>query len=160
MGNPQSAQQFYKICLVSSLYFNIMICYFSAILSLIAIELMRRIQGWHNLSLFFLLLCILSFSVSNIIYDAAFLSGNDQNFIFIIVYLAGNDFCHWIITITYIQVSFETRMLLNKDTYLKSAHELVLVEKYRCFFKIMNAVISLLILLIAITLFLSANLHS
>jgi hypothetical protein len=126
--------------------------YFSAILSVIAIEVMRRTQGWNNLQLLFLLLSIFIYSGSNVIYIVAFLYGKNQfsfwnNFFFI----AGGDFCHWIITMTYIQASFETKMLLKKDTYLKSAHELVLVDKVRCLFTITNAVISLLILLVSIT---------
>jgi hypothetical protein len=59
---------------------------------------------------------------------------------------AGNNFCHWIITVTYIKTSLETRMLLNKDTYLKSADEIVFVRNFRCYLKIANISASILII--------------
>jgi len=48
------------------------------------------------------------------------------------IYSAAGIFCHWIITTTYIQVSFETKKLLNKDTYIKASTELVSVDKFKC----------------------------
>ncbi len=69
------------------------------------------------------------------------------------MYLAAENFCHWIITITYIKTSLETRMLLNKDTYLKSADEMVFVRNFRCYLTIAN--ISASILIIAISAFFS-----
>ncbi len=65
--------------------------------------------------------------------------------------MATDNFCHWIITSTYIKVSFETRMLIDKNTYIKSAAELVKVDRFRCFLTTSNVIISVLILLISIT---------
>jgi len=58
--------------------------------------------------------------------------------------------CHWIITATYIDVSFKTRMLLNKNTYIKSATELVQVTKFRYKIIIANIVVILIILTFSI----------
>ncbi len=63
------------------------------------------------------------------------------------------NFCHWIITITYIKTSLETRMLLNKDTYIKSADVMVFVRNFRCY--LVTANVSASILIIAISAFYS-----
>jgi hypothetical protein len=76
------------------------------------------------------------------------------------VYLGADNFCHWIIAAIYIKVSFETRMLLKKDTYLKSASELESVNLFRCCFATANITISIFIILISITLYLAVVLNS
>ena len=72
---------------------------------------------------------------------------------------AGN-FCHWIITATHIKVSFETRTLIVKNTYIKTATEVVSVDRFRCCLTITNVVISILILLVAITAYFGILLDS
>jgi hypothetical protein len=42
-------------------------------------------------------------------------------------------------------------MLLNKDTYFKSAAELVSVQKFKCWFTVANVFATLLILFIGLT---------
>jgi hypothetical protein len=76
------------------------------------------------------------------------------------VFVAADNFCHYIIAAIYVKVSFETRMLLNKDTYLKSADELESVNKFRCCFTFANIAISIVILLISITMYLAFVLDS
>ena len=71
-----------------------------------------------------------------------------------------SNFCHWIITATYIKVSFETRMLINKNTYIKTATELVPVDRFRCCLTTTNVLILILILLIAITAYFRILLNS
>jgi len=44
---------------------------------------------------------------------------------------AASNYCHWIIAATYIQVSFETRMLLKKEKYINATAILVQVDKFR-----------------------------
>jgi len=67
--------------------------------------------------------------------------------------MVADNFCHWIITATYLKVSFETRMLLNKNTYISTAVDLVQVDRFRCCLTTFNVLISILILLIAISLY-------
>lgn len=69
------------------------------------------------------------------------------------IQLVGDNFGQWIITVTYIKVSFETRMLLDKDTYFKSAADLVAVQKFKCWFTVSNVLGSLLILFFALTIY-------
>lgn len=44
-------------------------------------------------------------------------------------------------------------MLLNKETYIKTACELIRVDKFRTYLNIANVVVSLIILLSAVTLY-------
>ena len=64
--------------------------------------------------------------------------------------MAGANFCHYIIAAIYVKVSFETKKLLKKDTYLKSAVELESVNQFRCYFTFANIAISIVILVISI----------
>jgi hypothetical protein len=66
------------------------------------------------------------------------------------VLLAADNFCHYIIAAIYVKVSFETKKLLKKDTYLKSAVELESVNQFRCYFTFANIAISIVILVISI----------
>jgi hypothetical protein len=63
------------------------------------------------------------------------------------VILAAQNFCHWIITVTYIKVAFEAKMLIKKETYIQSAAELLQADRFRFRFTIANIVASVLILL-------------
>lgn len=120
-----SASEYYDFCNTFSIYWTIMINFFSALLAAISIEIMRRIQGWNNLSLLLLLLCIFIGSVMIGLCAYWILTSFKIKGIPISIgYLFLNS-SHWIIAKIYIQASFETRMLLNKDTYTKSANELV-----------------------------------
>ncbi len=151
MGSSLSAVEFYGICFKSAIYSLFFLYGLSTILVVIAIEIMRRSQGWHNLALIMFLVNILLFSIGSF----AFLclaprKPRYATFIFGL-YLAAENFCHWIITITYIKTSIETRMLLNKDTYLKSPDEMNFVRNFRCYLTIANISASILIIAISVT---------
>jgi hypothetical protein len=92
--------------------------------SLALIELMRRSQGWNNTTLLALLISIVAYSVAALVFFYYLIHQRRQNFIAAAFLLAAQNACHWIITETYVKVSFETRMLLDKKTYTKSAQEL------------------------------------
>jgi hypothetical protein len=74
---------------------------------------MRRFQGWENKVLLLLLVSILVYSVSSFI----FFSISDERLIIegfsVAIVIGADNLCHWIITKTYLEVSFQTRMLLN-----------------------------------------------
>ena len=121
---------------------------------------MHLSQGWHNSALLLLLVNICIYSSSGLLFIYLILTLQREPSFLVAIYSAAGNFCHWIITTTYIQVSFETKQLLNKDTYIKASTELVSVEKFRCCLITANVVISLLILLIAITIYFAYYLGS
>jgi len=59
---------------------------------------------------------------------------------------AFQNICHWIITDTYIRVSFETRMLLKKETYMNAAAHLDEVTESRRKLTIANVCAGILIM--------------
>jgi hypothetical protein len=62
-----------------------------------------------------------------------------------------DNLCHWVITEAYIRVSFETRMLLKKETYTKSACELVNVGRFRC--RLIAANVAVISAIVAISVY-------
>ena len=145
MGSQFSAEQFYDTCRQSSLYAYFFLYGLSTILAVIAIDIMRRSQGWHNFALILLLLNILLYSIGVSAYYYLQLKQQKYGNFLYGFSLTTENFCHWIITFTYIKTSLETRMLLNKDTYLKSADEMVFVPKFRCYLTTANISASILI---------------
>ena len=152
MGSSFSAEKFIETCGVSSAYGLLYFYGLSTIFAVIAIEIMRSSQGWHNLALILLLLNILLYSIASfaLIYLALYqhIDGNYLD----ALQLAFCNFCHWIVTIVYIKTSIETRMLLNKDTYVKSAYEMVSVRNFRCYVTTANIFASILIIAISATM--------
>ena len=147
MGSSFSAEQFYDISVDIYIYAILYLYGLSAILAVFAIEIMRRSQGWHNFALTILLLNILLYAIASFAYLMLTFYSN-ESVLLIGLYVAADNFCHWIITSTYITTSLETRMLLNKDTYLKSADEMVFVPKFRCYLTTANISASILIIAI------------
>ena len=147
MGSSFSAEQFHDQSYEVSLYVLLYLYGLSAILAVFAIEIMRRSQGWHNSALTILLLNILLYAIAAFAYIMLYLYSNAPILLYGLLITAEN-ICHWIITSTYIKTSLETRMLLNKDTYLKSADEMVFVPKFRCYLITANISASILIITI------------
>jgi hypothetical protein len=102
-----------------------------------------------------LLLNILLYSIDMFAYYYFDLKApeKDRDFLSEFLFLTFENFCHWIISFVYIKTSLETRMLLNKDTYLKSADETVYVKKFRCYLTTANIFASILIIAISATMF-------
>jgi hypothetical protein len=65
MGSSFSAEKFIETCGVSSAYGLLYFYGLSTIFAVIAIEIMRSSQGWHNLALILLLLNILLYSIAS-----------------------------------------------------------------------------------------------
>jgi hypothetical protein len=151
MGSSFSADRFHERCFEYGIYGYFILYFSSTILAVIAIDIMRRRQGWHNLALTTLLVNILIYSVASFVFFfVLFRQQKSVNFLEGLE-LATSNFCHWIITITYIKTSLETRMLLNKDTYLKSADEMDFVRNFRCYITFANISASIIIVAISAT---------
>jgi hypothetical protein len=116
-----SAEQFNHVCYNISFYFNFLIYFLSVLLSIIAVEIMRQTQGFNNLALLLLLINIFVESAAAFLFYYWLLTHQTISATSTSVFIAAGNLCHWIITVTYIQVSYETKMLLKKDTYLKYA---------------------------------------
>ena len=160
MGSSFSADKFHDICLKSSLFAQLYLYGLASILVVIAVEIMRQSQGWHNLALIMLLLNILLYSIGSFAFYYLLLKQQTYaNFLYGFSLTAEN-FCHWIITFTYVKTSLETRMLLNKDTYLKSADEMAFVRNFRCYLTIANISASILIIAISVIESIAAYLNS
>ncbi len=115
---------------------------------------MRKTQGWHHLALLLLLISIFVYSVSSLLLNTWLLFQQRYSALLDAVESAASNYCHWIIAATYIQVSFETRMLLKKETYINATAILVHVDKFRRGLSHANIGIILLILIISVTFFL------
>jgi hypothetical protein len=153
MGSSFIAEKFYDISDEISLYVLLYLYGLSTIFAVIAIEIMRKSQGCHNFALITLLPNILLYSIGEIaLLYFEYKKPRYGDFLYGFS-LTTENFCHWIITITYIKTSLETRMLLNKETYLKSADEMVFVRNFRCYLATAN--ISASIVIIAISAFFS-----
>ena len=147
MGSSFSAEQFFDTSAEVIIYAELYLYVLSAILAVFAIEIMRRSQGWHNFALTILLLNILMYAIAKITY--LMLGLYNESALLIGLLLTTDNIFHWIITSTYIKTSLETKMLLNKDTYLKSADEMVFVPKFRCYLTTANISASILIIAIS-----------
>lgn len=133
----------------------------SSLLSLITIEIMRQVQGWQNLALLLLLISIFIYSAASSVYYYLLVTFQRYNAILDTVWLTSDNFCHLIITATYIKVAFETRMLIRKDTYIQSVDEIMaLVDKFRCCFTTTNIFILILIVVISASVYFGARIGS
>jgi len=65
------------------------------------------------------------------------------------LYFATDNLIHWIIAVTYIRASFETRMLLDKNTYALIYAVDVSVRKFRCWLTLSNILVTIIILVIS-----------
>ena len=85
------------------MYADLALYLFSTAFTMIATKVMHDTQGWHNLALILLLAFIFVYSVSKFLY---LLAEYGEYYFLNAVALAAQNFCHWIITATYIKVSF------------------------------------------------------
>lgn len=87
-------------------------------LALLALYIMLRTHGCKNFRLLLLLLGILAFSVTMLL---TYYSVYKNTYTFIEAYdlfaQTAENWCHWMITETYVLVAFQTRMLVSKNTY-------------------------------------------
>jgi len=125
MNSPQSAEQFYENSSLFYDYAGLVLYSYSALFTVIASVIMHVTQGWHNSSLVLLLANIFVYAISSFI-ACFYLLGKPKfpSILYSLEFTAAN-FCHWIITAIYVKASFETRMLINKNTYIGSAVDLV-----------------------------------
>jgi len=85
---------------------------------------MHYTQGWYNLYLLLLDTSIFIYSVTSFLLFLYLKLQKRIGPILNSIVDASDMATHWIITATYIKASFETRMLINKNTYIKPAAEL------------------------------------
>jgi hypothetical protein len=112
------AYKFYEDSSTFILYFYMVLFPIATLFALVALEVMRRTQGCHNLTLILLLLFIIVFSITMFFcYYKIYKQKMAYIAILDSVALAAENFCHWIITETYVVISFQTRMLVNNNTY-------------------------------------------
>ena len=101
-----------------------------------------------QISLLILLLLILIGSLCEILVYYWSLTKHKVSTIPDALYFATDNLIHWIIAVTHIRASFETRMLLNKNTYEWISKVDVSVRKFRCWLTLANIFVTILILVI------------
>jgi hypothetical protein len=95
--------------------------------AIVGIILMCITQGCNNRTLLLLLLTSLLFAVTTATTTFWIPYYRDTKYVIcfavaVAVSFAASNACHWIITQTYFRVSFETRLLVDKQTYSDGAN--------------------------------------
>jgi hypothetical protein len=152
MSATSSTTNFNNNAEAFSSYFRIVTWSISFVAALAAIELMRRTQGFKNKALLLFLLGIVILSLTTIAYESCTFKRVEQSpsaDIFESTSCAVNNALHYMISRIYIVASFETRMLIDKDTYIYTISKLVSLEQFRRQIRAVSFLIGLLIITIS-----------
>jgi len=119
----------------------------TSLLSLTAIFMQWRTQGFKNKSLLLLLICILFYSVDYWVYNYLEYNGSLPS----AALLNGSEaICHWIITYTYIKVAYQTNQLLDPLVYFDDQEKIEQASKFNRNLKVTNAVVVFLIIALSV----------
>ena len=119
--------------------------------AIVSINLMRLSQGWKNYTLFILLTNILVYAVLAVFYYSFALKGIYPPINLMGVILAAVDgLTHWVITQSYLNVSFETKQIIDKGVLFNNPEKLAAVYRFKTCMKVANVLVPLLFVALSV----------
>ena len=99
--------------------------------TLFALAIMLNTQGCRNYLLALLLLCILGYSSNALAFQIIFIKTAKPSAIFVAIYSAFEVLTHWLISYQYLQVSNETKYLLDIEVLLNDPVKIAEVGRFK-----------------------------
>ena len=126
--------------------------------AIVGINLMRISQGWKNYTLFILLTNILVYAVLMVILYSFYLKGSYDSLVLISsIILPVQGLIHWVITQSYLNVSFETKQIINKDVLFNNPEKLAAVYRFKTCMKVANILVPLLFIALSVCYFIGVT---
>ena len=153
MVNTQRVQKFANRSEESTEYFKLTLYGLQIPLVCFGMYKMWKTQGFKNVTLFLLLLTIMILAVLEVTATLLEMFANEDflHFLPLFSYLINADdmLVHWIITQNYIKTAFETKQVLNPETYIIKGRENPALKQFQSRMKILHVFVVLLIMGIA-----------
>lgn len=121
--------------------------------TLVAFAIMLNTQGCRNYLLALLLLCILGYSSNALAWQIIILKTNKPSSILVAIYSAFEVLTHWLISHQYLQVSYETKYLLDIEVLLNDPVKIAEVGRFKKRMRLSHIPVVLLIVALSVLVY-------